>query len=73
MIFVYGRTRLPRSTFDIYKPIATSTVTIYSGRLDKMNVSTSSDIYRDKIERRYLKMTGHRAGRKGTTLRDHRS
>lgn len=74
MIFIYGTTKAPTSTFDIYRPLDVDVRPVHSGEHQpfRVNLDTTDGRYWSRYERRILKHQGHRCGRKGATLRTHR-
>ncbi|UMO76067.1 hypothetical protein [Planktothrix phage Pra-JY27] len=70
--FVFGVTRAPRQTTDIYAP--TGPDATFAGPRPTEPMRFPADArWVDRLERGYVKPRGHRQGRKGRTLRDHRS
>jgi len=76
MIYIYGRTRAPRKTTDIYLPLTREDRPLFSGERQPMSLAffdaTKNHRCADRYERSILSPIGHRKGVKGRTLRNHR-
>ena len=71
--FIYGMTKCPKRTTDIYLPVSSLYVTQYSGEQERIDIPLEAQkMWVDRNERHYLKTRGHRAGIKGVTLSDKR-
>ena len=68
MIFVYGVTDPPRQTFDIYAPLAREYLPVCGG--DRMRKRYTLKTWKYLVGRDWRR--GHRYGKKGHTLRNHR-
>ena len=76
MLFIYGRTAPPTSTFHIYLPVPYEGTLVGSVERDSMPVGSFDHGYYSARERSWWKSAtgkrGHRAGAKTVTLRTHR-